>query len=136
MTCKSGTKRIREKKIAGYLLLLLLVVFIVGALIPGAWRNTLEKVVGASSSLASLAHCAFFAGMAALLVARPLAWPRTRAVLLLLILALLTEGLQFFTIDRQPDWMDVGFDMTGALGGILANFVVARFWRKGCMAWF
>jgi VanZ family protein len=50
---------------------------------------------------------------------RPIAWPAARVVLMTLGLALLTEGLQFFAVDRHPRLTDVGIDMTGALLGLV-----------------
>jgi len=44
-------------------------------------------------------------------------------LLVALALALLTEGLQFFAIDRHPGWDDVGIDMAGAAAGLLLGRV-------------
>jgi VanZ family protein len=44
--------------------------------------------------------------------------PLPVARIVLAALALLTEGLQFFAIDRHPRWLDVGIDMAGALAGV------------------
>ncbi|UUZ76178.1 hypothetical protein LP414_33285 [Polaromonas sp. P1(28)-13] len=47
-----------------------------------------------------------------------------RVVLAALGLALLTEGQQFWAMDRNPRWMDVGIDMAGVLAGVgLINMV-------------
>jgi len=46
-----------------------------------------------------------------------------------LLLALLTEGLQFFAMDRHPRWLDVGIDMAGATAGLLLVEAV-RVFRK------
>jgi VanZ family protein len=43
-----------------------------------------------------------------------------------LALALLTEGLQFFAIDRHPRWLDVGIDMGGALLGVALASLLSR----------
>ena len=48
-------------------------------------------------------------------VARPLAWPVKRVVLAALGDTLLTEGLQFWAVDRDPRWIDVGFDIARVL---------------------
>ena len=65
------------------------------------------------------------------LAVRPLAWSVAGIVLFSLALALLTEGLQFFAIDRHPRWIDVGIDMAGALAGVgLLNLVVLCFARR------
>jgi VanZ family protein len=38
-----------------------------------------------------------------------------RVLLAGLALALLSEGLQFFAMDRHPRWRDVGIDMAGVV---------------------
>ena len=67
--------------------------------------------------------------MAAVALARPLVWPRARVVVWALGLALLSEGSQFFAIDRHPPWLDVGIDMSGALAGMLLAMLVSRLKR-------
>lgn len=66
--------------------------------------------------------------------APPLAWPRPRVLLAALALALLTEGLQFFAIDRHPRLLDVGIDLAGAGLGLAVVWVavvwVAAHWRR------
>lgn len=55
-----------------------------------------------------------------------LAWPLARVLLAAMALAL-TEGLQFFAIDRHPRWLDVGINLAGAgLGMAWANALWAR----------
>ncbi len=39
-----------------------------------------------------------------------------------LALALLTEGLQFFAMDRHPRLLDIGIDMTGAGLGLAVGW--------------
>ena len=56
--------------------------------------------------------------MAAVAFARPMAWPWQRVLLAALGLALVSEGLQFFAIDRHPRLVDVGIDMAGAMVGL------------------
>lgn len=94
-------------------LALQVLLLLVGTLMPGAWRGSVEHAVASSLPLSSLAHFVMFAGMALVLAARPLAWPVARIVLAALALALLTEGLQFFAIERHPRLLDVGIDMAG-----------------------
>ena len=53
--------------------------------------------------------------LALLLLLRPVAWPVWRVLLAGLVLALLSEGLQFFAIERHPRWLDVGIDMAGVV---------------------
>lgn len=95
-----------------------LLALLVGTQIPDAWRSGAVQAMHAPSWVSSLAHFVLFAGMAMVLAARPLAWPVVRIVLAALALALLSEGLQFFAIDRHPRWRDVGIDMAGALVGV------------------
>ena len=105
-----------------------LLVLLVGTQMPDAWRSNVQQSLHAPSWLSSFAHFLLFAGMAMLLAARPLAWPTARIVLLLLGLALLSEGLQFLTADRHPRWLDVGIDMAGVLVslGLISGVVVCR----------
>jgi VanZ family protein len=95
-----------------------LLALLVGTQMPGAWRSGAVQTLHAPSWVSSLGHFVLFAGMAMVLAARPLAWPVARIALAALALALLTEGLQFFAIDRHPRWLDVGIDMAGALAGV------------------
>jgi VanZ family protein len=97
------------------LLILLLLALLVGTQMPGAWRNEAVQILHAPSSVSSWAHFVLFFGIALVLLVRPLAWPAQRVLLAALALGLLTEGLQFFAIDRHPRLIDVGIDMAGAL---------------------
>ena len=101
------------------LLILQVLALLVGTQIPGAWRSGAVQVLHAPSWVSSWAHFVLFVGMALVLLARPLAWPTQRVLLAALALALLTEGLQFFAIDRHPRLTDVGIDMAGALLALL-----------------
>ena len=114
--------------VAWGLLGLLVLALLVGTQIPNAWRNSAVQALHAPSWVSSVGHFVLFAGMAMLLAARPLAWPTARIVLLLLGLALLSEGLQFLAADRHPRWLDVGIDMAGALVGLglIYGVVVCR----------
>lgn len=110
-----------SSRCARSLLVLHLLALLVGTQMPGAWRDGVESSLHAPSSLSSWAHFALFASMALVLLVRPLAWPARRVVLMALALALLTEGLQFFALERHPRWMDIGIDMAGtvlALAGV------------------
>lgn len=115
-----------SRRLAWSLFVLHLLALLIGTQMPGAWRSGVEHSVHAPFPLSSLAHFVVFAGMALLLSARPLARPAAQVLLLALALALLTEGLQFFAIERHPRWLDVGIDMAGTL---LALGLVAL-WRK------
>lgn len=104
-----------SRRMAWSLLVLMLLALLVGTQMPGAWRSGIEHRVTALSGLSSWAHVVLFAAMALVLRLRPLAWPAVRVLLWALALALLTEGLQFFAIDRYPRLLDVVIDMAGAL---------------------
>lgn len=95
------------------LLGLQLLALLVGTQMSGVWRSEVEHSLHVPSWLSSGAHFVLFAGMALVLLVRPLAWPTRRVLLAALALALLTEGLQFFAIDRHPRLIDVGIDMAG-----------------------
>ena len=117
-----------EPRVSWVLLALLVLALLIGTLVPDAWRNGAVHALHAPPWVSSVGHFVLFAGMAVLLAARPLAWPTARIVLVLLGLALLTEGLQFLTADRHPRWVDVGIDMAGALAGLglIYGVVVCR----------
>jgi len=100
------------------LLTLQLACLVLGTQMPGAWRDGLQGAIGLPFGVSSWAHFVLFGGMAALAVARPLQWRWHWVLLAALALALLTEGLQFFALDRHPRWLDVGIDMGGALLGV------------------
>jgi hypothetical protein len=100
------------------LLLSLALLLLVGTQMPGAWRAGIEESLHSPWGLSSWAHLVVFASMS-LLASRPLAWPWLRVLLAAFALALLTEGLQFFAIDRHPRWIDVGIDLAGAVSGVL-----------------
>lgn len=105
-----------------------LLALLIGTQMPGAWRSGVEHSLHAPGSLSSWAHFVVFIGIALVLSVRPLAWPAWRVVLLALTLALLTEGLQFFAINRHPRWIDVGIDMAGTLLALLV--VGLDRWRR------
>ncbi len=107
-----------KQQVSRVLLGLQLLALLVGTQMPNAWRNGAVQAMHAPSWVSSTAHFVLFAGMAMVLAARPLAWPLARIVLAALALALLSEGLQFFAIDRHPRWLDVGIDLAGALAGV------------------
>lgn len=110
------------RRMAWRLLALQVLLLLVGTQMPGAWRAGLEGSLHAPWGLSSAAHLVLFAGLAWVAFA-PLRWSWLRVLLAALVLALLTEGLQFFAIDRHPRLWDVGIDMAGvALGEVIAYF--------------
>lgn len=116
------------RQFAQTLLVLQFIALLVGTQMPNAWRVTAVAGLHADSSISHWAHFGLFAGMVLLAYARPLAWPLWRVMGLALCLALATEGLQFFAVDRHPRWIDVGIDLAGMLAA-LALVAVARFAR-------
>lgn len=113
-------------QMARRLLFMLVLLLLVGTQMPGAWRAGLESSLHSPWGLSSWAHLVLFAGMAWLTVG-PLAWPWPRVLLAALVLALLTEGLQFFAIDRHPRLIDVGIDMAGTLLALMLVAGVDKF---------
>lgn len=107
--------------------LLLLLVLFVGTLMPGNWKSGTLGLVDSPLDLAGLAHVLLFAGLAFMLP--PARWWALRAwhvPALGLGLALLTEGLQFFAVDRHPNLAGVLQDLCGTLLGWMAAA-----WRDG-----
>ena len=107
------------RRLAWGLLWAQLVLLLLGTQMPGAWRAGIEASLHALFSLSAWAHFVMFVGMA-WVTHRHLAWPWHRVLLAALALALLSEGLQFFALDRHPSMLDVGIDMAGAGLGLLA----------------
>ncbi|MDI1246530.1 MAG: VanZ family protein [Rhodoferax sp.] len=108
----------KNHRLAQGLLLLQVLLLLIGTQMPGALRAELEASLHSPWGLSSWAHFVIFAGMAAVTFAWPMAWPWHRVLLAALGLALLSEGLQFFAIDRHPRWVDVGIDLAGAVVGM------------------
>jgi len=102
-------------RLAWSLFSLHIVALFIGTQMPNAWRNGVEQSLHVPFSLSSWAHFAVFCGMSMLLLMRPLAYTARRVILLALVLALLTEALQFFAADRHPRLRDVGIDMAGTM---------------------
>ncbi len=98
----------------------------VGTQMPNAWRNGVEQSLHVPFSLSSWAHFAVFCGMSLLLMMRPLACPARWVIVLALTLALLTEALQFFAVDRHPRLLDIGIDMAGTLLAVMIMAVRNR----------
>jgi VanZ family protein len=108
-----------SRKAALGLLSVLLVLLLFGTQMPGAWRDATFRVTHLPWQLTKVAHFVLFAGMASLARVPPLRWSLARVVPMALVLALLTEGLQFYASNRDPSWHDVGIDMAGAAAGLL-----------------
>lgn len=107
-----------SKRLSWWLLGLQLVALLVGTQMPGAWRSGVMEALHAPSVLSSLAHLVLFAGMGAVAAAPPLEWSWLRVGSIALALAVFTEVMQFFALERHPQLQDVGIDMAGALLGV------------------
>jgi VanZ family protein len=103
----------------------------VGTQMPNAWRNGVQQSLHVPFSLSSWAHFAVFFGMSLLLMMRPLAWPARWVIVLALGLALLTEALLFFAIDRHPRLIDIGIDMAGTTLAVMIMAVRSRWAGTG-----
>ena len=93
-------------RLARHLLLWQAVLLFIGTQIPGAWRSVVEDGLHAPFGLSSWAHFVLFAAMAFVAHRAPMNWSLKRVISVALLLALFTEGLQFFSIDRHPRWLD------------------------------
>lgn len=106
--------------------MLLLTVLFVGTLMPGSWKDAAELRAASPLSLSAVAHVVLFAALA---FVQPLCrwrWlKRERVPLAGLVLALLTEGLQFLAIDRHPNLAGWVQDMAGTGLG---------WWASGALA--
>jgi hypothetical protein len=96
----------------------LMLALFVGTLMPGSWRNAAVSPFPHAINPAMVAHIALFAGICFTLAPARFWNVRSWHVLTVgLTLALLTEGLQFFAIERHPNLDGVLQDLFGALLG-------------------
>jgi hypothetical protein len=96
----------------------LTVALFVGTLMPGSWKNAAASPFPRSLDLAVIAHIALFAGICFTMAPARFWDVRSWHVLTVgLALALLTEGLQFFAIERHPNLDGVLQDMIGVVVG-------------------
>ena len=84
----------------------------------GTWRSNIEISLHAPIGFSTWVHFVLFAGIARVAQSAPMCWSRLRVVGAALLLALLTEGLQFFAISRHPSWRDIVIDRSGTLVGL------------------
>jgi VanZ family protein len=96
-----------------------LLAFLVGTQLPGPMRGAMEAELGLPFPISSLAHFVLCAGIAAVLLCKPIDIGAFKVLLLMLALGFFTEGMQFFAIDRHPRWVDVFIDLSGAATSIL-----------------
>jgi hypothetical protein len=96
----------------------LTVALFIGTLMPGSWKDAAIKPLASPVDLAALAHVLLFAGICFTIPAARFWRVRSWHVFAFgLALALSTEGLQFFAIDRHPNLAGVIQDMAGAFMG-------------------
>lgn len=107
-----------SRKTAVVLLGLLFAALLVGTQIPGALRDEAFRLAHLPWQMNKVAHFSIFAAMGWLSHAHPLRFSVARVLGLGLLLACLTEGLQFYASNRDPSWTDVVIDMAGAAVGV------------------
>lgn len=105
-------------KFATCLLWLFVLLLFIGTQMPNMWRVSIVSGLNIPVGLSSWMHFILFLVMAVVAAMHPLAWRWRRVLFAALGLALITEGLQFFTMDRHSRWLDVGIDMSGTLIGV------------------
>jgi VanZ family protein len=108
------------------LLVVLVALLFFGTLMPGNWKEAGTRPFASLLDLAAASHVALFA-LIAFLVPRAQFW-RVRpwhVFALGAALALLTEGLQFFAVDRHPNVAGLSWDMIGTLIGWSVGRMVA-----------
>ena len=130
-----GKQVIRQGRVkpglAWGLLVFMILALLVGTLMPGALRNTIESRLNAPPFFSSASHFALFLGIGLIARLKPLAFGVARVVLAVLALGLLSEALQFFAVDRHPRLIDVLIDLAGAMAGIgLAAKIPPRSGRR------
>ncbi len=101
---------------------------LIGTLISGHLRDAIEhRVFPDYFPFSSLAHFVLFTVMALSLRATPFCARPMPVMAFAMFLALLTEGLQHFAIDRHPRLLDVGIDLSGALIGLAVVFLKRKY---------
>jgi hypothetical protein len=106
-------------KSASRLLWLLVLLLFIGTQMPYLWRVSIANSLNTPVVLTSWTHFVLFAVITVVAAMRPLAWQWRRVLFMAFGLALITEGFQFFSIDRHPRMTDVTIDMAGALIGLV-----------------
>lgn len=97
---------------------------------PGFWRDNAVAALGVPGVISPIAHFVLFCGIAGVAYVPPLRWKGQHVLLFTLGLAFITEGLQFFALDRHPRWIDVGIDMAGVLTAMkLVTLYAAKKYR-------
>ena len=113
------------------LLVFMVLALLVGTLMPGALRNTIESRLNAPPFFSSASHFVLFLGIGLIARLKPLAFGVARVALAVLALGLLSEALQFYAVDRHPRLIDVVIDFAGAMAGMgLAAKISPRSGRR------
>jgi hypothetical protein len=116
-----------QRDAARFISSLLLVALFVGTLMPGSWKDAAAAPFASPVDLAVLAHVALFAGICFTLPPAQFWNVKSWHVLVLgLALALLTEGLQFFAIERHPNVAGVAQDIAGTFIGWAVGWLHRR----------
>lgn len=110
--------------VAKGLLTALIVALYVGTQMPGAWRDGIQQALSSPIALSSPAHVFLFLCIAFVAAIPPLQWPLSRILWVACLLAVTTEGLQFFAIDRHPRLRDIGFDFAGVFLGLALAYLI------------
>lgn len=114
----------------------LLLLLFIGTLMPGSWKSAATPSLSLAIDLASVAHITLFAAICFMLpLARFWRVESWHVPVVGLGLALLTESLQFFAIDRHPNLAGVYQDMFGALIGWASSrrFMAAGAWGQAAV---
>lgn len=109
----------------------LLTVILVGPLAPQSWYSHVLAPFGISMPLIAQksGHVLLFAALA-IPVSRLLP---NRGILVVLVLSLMgraIEVLQFFTVDRHPSLVDLGYDDAGINFGMLVSALFSSYARR------
>ncbi len=106
------------RRFARFLTMVLLAVLFIGTLMPGSWKDAATGPLQSAVNLSVFAHVALFAAICLMVpLARFWTVRLWHLPVLGLGLALLTEGLQHFAVDRHPNVAGVCQDMLGAVIG-------------------
>ena len=96
---------------------LAIALLVFGTQMPGAWKDSALDAAGLPWQATKVAHFSMFMVIAWLCRQEPLRWTVWYVLGLALLLACVTEVLQFWAKDRQPGMADVAIDMAGAVFG-------------------
>ncbi len=101
---------------------ILIALLFLGTLMPGAWKDAAIEPLQSPIDLGALAHVGLLAAICFMLPFARFWKVKTWHIPIFgLMLALITEGLQFFAVDRHPNMAGIYLDVAGAL--------------LGCMGW-